>query len=233
MQEIVLNRDGFEAPQKRLTAREFVLDGMRDAMLDGRLTAGQELDDQVLAKAFGVSRTPVREALKVLEVQGFVKHKPFSKPVVASASSGHLEEVYVMRIALEGLAVGRACHALDADAYAGLESCALSARQALAQKDRLAWSRWNREFHLRLATASGMPLLSREIGSLIDLSSFYSRMNFEQIPEAFAEAQGEHLEILDACRKGDSDLATRLLQEHLRASYTAQVKLVRQREEME
>ena len=216
---------------KHLTARDFVLEGIRDAMLSGDIEAGEELDDQLLADSFGVSRTPVREALKVLEIQGFVTHRPFSKPMVAAVSPQRIEEVLLMRIALEGAAVARSALTIEEAELKYLETCAESGNQALLKHDGAAWSRYNREFHTRLAAAAGMPLLSREIDSLINLSSFFSSMFWNDIPEAFADAQLHHLGVVRACRVRDSVLAQKLMQEHLLASCGIHVQLARQREE--
>jgi len=76
-----------------------------------------------------------------------------------------------------------------------------------------------------------MPLLSREIDSLINLSSFYSTMFWSEIPDAFAEAQTEHLEMIEVCRQRDAELARKLMQDHLSASSAVQVRLARTREE--
>jgi len=217
---------GAELPRKHVTAREFVLEGIRDAMLGGKLVAGQELDDHALAETFGVSRTPVREALKVLEVQGFVTHRAFSKPVVAAISPARIEEVAFMRIALEGAAVVRACLTIDEPELNYLERCTEAGLKSLQKKDSAAWGNWNRAFHTRLAAAAGMPLLSREIDSLIDLARFYSSMLWREIPHSFREAQSAHLEIVKACRERNPELARKLLEDHLVASCAVQVELV-------
>ncbi len=215
-----------DLPRKHLTAREFVLEGIRDAMLGGRLTAGQELDDHALAATFGVSRTPVREALKVLEVQGFVTHRAFSKPVVAAISPARIQEVALMRIALEGAAVSRAALTITEPELKYLERCTAAGLKSLQKKDAAAWSHWNREFHTRLSAAAGMPLLSREIDSLIDLARFYSSMLWREIPHSFHEAQLAHLEIVKACRERNPELAQTLLRDHLVASCAVQVEIV-------
>ncbi len=222
-----------EASGKHLTAREFVLEGIRHAMLDGSLVAGQALDDHALAESFGVSRTPVREALKVLEVQGFVTHRPFAKPVVASVSLPHIDEVFLMRVALEGAAVARACLAIDEAELKYLDRCAESGRKAIAKQDAPAWSRWNREFHKRLAAVAGMPLLSREIDSLVDLSSFYSTVCWSEILEAFSGAQMEHQHVVQACRERNPELARTLMEKHLAASCAVQMRFARRREAVE
>ncbi len=220
-----------EASNKHLTAREFVLEGIRDAMLDGRITAGQELDDQALAEEFGVSRTPVREALKVLEVQGFIAYpRRFSKPIVAPISSERIEEIYLMRIALEGVAATRLCQMVDVTELARLERLARLGTEALTHRDVEAWSRYNREFHIGLAAIAKMQLLCREVASLVDLSSFYSRMFWQELTPVLVEAGREHEDIVRACRQKDAVQATRLIQNHLTASCRTQVKLARERE---
>jgi len=216
---------------KHLTAREFVLEGIRDAMLDGRILAGQELHDHSLANAFGVSRTPVREALKILEVQGFVAcPRRFSKPIVTPISAERVEETYMMRIALEAIAVARACQVIDVDGLAALRRCAESGHEALRREDIQGWSQFNRDFHTRLAAYSKLPLLSRTTASLIDLSSFYSRLLWNELGDVLTRASEDHLRIVEACAERNPSLAARLVQEHLTASCSTQVKLARERE---
>ena len=215
---------------KHLTAREFVLEGIRDAMLNKQLMAGQELDDQSLAETFGVSRTPVREALKVLEVQGFVTHRPFSKPLVAPLSADRIEEVFLMRIALEGTAVARSSVNIDEAGLDYLQLCLDNGREAIERQDALEWKRCNREFHTRLSAAAGMPLLSREVDSLIQLSSFFSIMSWNEIPQSFEHAGLEHRAVLQACRDRDPELARHLIEDHIARTLDVQVRAARERE---
>ncbi len=215
---------------KHLTAREFVLEGIRDAMLNKQLMAGQELDDQSLAETFGVSRTPVREALKVLEVQGFVTHHPFSKPVVAPLSADRIEEVFLMRIALEGTAVARSSMKIDEAGLNHLQLCLDKGQEAIERQDALEWRRCNREFHTGLSAAAGMPLLSREVDSLIQLSSFFSIMSWNEIPESFERADLEHRSVLQACRDRNPTLARHLIEDHVTRTLNDQVKAARERE---
>jgi DNA-binding GntR family transcriptional regulator len=217
-------------PSKHLTAREFVLEGIRDAMLNRQLIAGQELDDQALAETFGVSRTPVREALKVLEVQGFVTHRPFSKPVVAPLSADRIEEVLLMRLALEGTAVARSAVNLDEAGLDHLQLCLDKGREAIERQDAFEWRRCNRDFHTGLSAASGMPLLSREIDSLVQLSSFFSIMSWHEIPQSFEHAGLAHRAVLQACRDRDPKLARRLIEDHITHTLNDQVKAARERE---
>jgi len=216
---------------RHLTAREFVLGGIRDAMLDGRIMAGQILDVDELAHSFGVSRTPVREALEILEIEGFLVHgRRFSQPLVTPLSADRVQEAYMMRIALESIAAAQACKVIDAAGIAALERCARNGRAALSRDDIQGWSEYNREFHTRLSAWSKLPLLSRSVASLIDLSSFYSRMFWNDIGSVLNRATGEHETIVDACREHNAALAKRLIQSHLRASCVAQVALARRHE---
>jgi len=226
---MALAADSFQ-PSKHLTAREFVLEGIRDAMLNRQLVAGQELDDQALAENFGVSRTPVREALKVLEVQGFVTHRPFTKPVVAPLSAARIEEVFLMRLALEGTAVARSAVNLDDDGLDYLQMCLDKGLEAIERQDAPEWRRCNREFHTRLSAASGMPLLSREIDSLIHLSSFFSTMSWNEIPQSFGHADQEHRAVLQACRDRNPKQARHLIEDHINRTLKVQVKAAHERE---
>lgn len=205
-------------PARHKTAREFVLDSMRTAMVEGRLRPGQGLDDRELAEQMGVSRTPVREAIKILEVQGFVTQRPFSTPVVSQFSAEQIEEVYTIRRALEGIAAHDACLKIDAKGLQALKRLTTEEAHAIERNDGAGWTRCNRRFHTRLYGASGKPFLCRYIDWLLDLSTFYMITTAQFLTERLKGSNRDHIEIVRACEQRQPELARDLVQDHLQKS---------------
>jgi DNA-binding GntR family transcriptional regulator len=212
---------------KHLTARDFALQNLRTSILEGRLTPGQELDAQELATSMGMSRTPVREAIKILEVQGFATQRRFTTPVVSPLSQEHIEEVYLIRRSLEGLATYYACSRIQAGELERLKQINLELGTALDNDGPILWSQLNRQFHSRLYAACDKPFLCRYIESLMDMAVFYMMALAKYIRPRVEESVGEHAEILRACEKRDPDLAQRLLEKHMAKGVPMLVDYVR------
>jgi len=202
------------------TARDLALEVIRKAIVEGRLVAGQPLDDQTLAHEMGVSRTPVREAIKILEVQGFVSQRPFSRPTVTPLSAEQVEEVYMIRKPIEGIAAYYACLNIHPTQIGHLKRIVRQEAGAIARGDAVAWTQYNRQFHTRLYAASGKRFLCRYIDWLLDLSMFYMITAAEFLPERIKESNKDHLQIVHACEERKPELAQTLIDKHLQASAT-------------
>jgi DNA-binding GntR family transcriptional regulator len=211
-------------PARHRTAREFVLENMRTAMVEGRLRPGQGLDYRELAEQMGVSRTPVREAIKILEVQGFVTQRPFSTPVVSQLSAEQIEDVYTIRKALEGIAAYDACLKIDAKGLQALKRLTTEEARAIERNDGPAWTRCNRRFHTRLYGASGKLFLCRYIDWLLDLSTFYMITAAQFLTERLKGSNLDHIEIIRACEHREPEVVRELVQNHLQKSATLLVE---------
>ena len=216
-----------QATKKYLTACDFALQNLRTSILEGRLAPGQELDAQELATSMGMSRTPVREAIKVLEVQGFASQRRFGTPVVCPLSQKHIEEVYLIRGSLEGLATYYACSRIQAEELEQLEQINSELRIAVVKDDPVSWSQLNRTFHRRLYAPCGKPLLCKYIESLMDMAAFYMMALAKYVRPRVEESAQEHAEILRACENRDPDLTQRLLEKHMAKGVPMLVEYVR------
>lgn len=212
---------------KHKSARDFALDTLRRAIVEGQLLPGQELDEYELADQMGISRTPVREAIQILEVQGFVVHRRFSKPVVSPISVEQIEEVYMVRKALEGIAIYQAALNISAKELQRLKRLLIEEAQAIEQGDDLLWSRCNRRFHTVLYAASGKSFLCRYIDWLLDLSTLYMITAAKFINQRLKESNKEHVQIIHACEERNPELAQGLIEEHLGKSAVLLVEYVR------
>lgn len=188
---------------------QFVLEGIKHRILTGKLTPGQALVETELAAQFGVSKTPVREALKTLAGTGLVVMSQYKGVTVRMVDADMAREVYDVRLLLEPEALRRAVRR-----GAGLEA----AQDALARSDQAAdtaeRSLANREFHRALYTSCGNPLLGRMLDEVRDQAALVSAVAWAADPSWEREA-AEHREILRLALDGDADGAAGALHAHI------------------
>ena len=194
---------------------EAVLDAVKHAILTGRLSPGQSLVETELAAQLGVSKTPVREALKTLAGAGLVTMSPYKGASVRTVDDALAHSVYDIRILLEPEAVRRsAAHGEAARANWELAQAALDAAdRAIGRADR---QQANREFHRALYVGCGNDLMVGFLDGLRDQTALVSTVVWTRNASWEQEA-GEHLAILEAIKAGRADLAASLLEEHIRA----------------
>lgn len=150
------------SPQRRLerrVLREEIRDRLIEEILDGRLVPGDRLVETRIAHGYGVSQAPVREALRDLELLGFVVSAPFRGSVVRKMSTTDLLQIYPIRGVLEGLAAREAATRIDAAGLKKLKSLIASMRKAAAAGDTRATIADDFAFHLTIIEASGNWLL--------------------------------------------------------------------------
>lgn len=199
------------------TAQEAVLAEMRRMLLTGELAPGSPVRQESVADRLGVSRVPVREALKVLEGEGAVVHEPHKGYVVAELSVEDLVEVYRLRELLEAEAIRVAVPRLtDAD----VEAIVMSAREVDAAGragDTARMTESNREFHFLLFDAAGMPRLSRTLRQLWDATDVYRAVYFSGGANR-TRVRNDHAELVAALRARDVRRALAAQKAHRDAS---------------
>ena len=186
-----------------------VLDAIKHAILTGELRPGEGLVEADLAGMLGVSKTPVREALKTLAGAGLVTMNPYKGAAVRAVDDDLVRSVYDLRLLLEPEAVRRAvAHGGQADA----------ARHALQRSDQAAdraeRSLANRDFHRALYLGCGNAMLVSVLDDLRDQTALVSVAAWQHAPTWRGEA-AEHEAILRAATAGDANAAARLLTSHI------------------
>ncbi len=214
---------------ERQRAPEQVVDRLREAITSGSLRPGERLMQADLAERLGVSRMPVREALRTLEREGLVELKPYRGAVVADLSAHELREIYEIRIALESLAVRIGVPKFGDDDLAALE--AEMARMDDA-KDSTTWLAANARFHELLYASSERTLLLSTIDNLRHKSDRFLAL-FATTRDRTAAAQQEHRAIFDRVRAGDADTAAELLAAHLQHTVASLAPVIQAGEEDE
>ncbi|MFD7336010.1 GntR family transcriptional regulator [Streptomyces violascens] len=188
---------------------QFVLDAIRHAILTGALSPGQALVEAELAAQFGVSKTPVREALKTLAGTGLVVMSQYKGVAVRRVDAGMAREVYDVRLLLEPEAVRRTV-AREVPPQAAEEALDRADRAEDGAERALA----NREFHRALYLPCGNPLLTRVLDEVRDQAALVSAAAWSAQPSWEREA-AEHREILRLALDGNADGAARALHDHI------------------
>ena len=186
----------------------------REQILTGRLAPGAPISLKEHADRLGLSVMPVREALQRLHQEGLVVHEPQRGAIVAPLSVDHMEDIYRVRIALEGLAIELACERFGQEQHEAFSRTLDRFIEAYESGDLRAGRELHRRFHVDLYALAGSPALNRLIPPLLDGSERY-RVLSVGVRGSAAERRREHREILDACLLKDVRAARQLLTEHL------------------
>ncbi|PZG37118.1 GntR family transcriptional regulator [Spongiactinospora gelatinilytica] len=202
-----------EAATPPQTTQQYVLARLRRAILTGALPPGSPIRQDALAERFGVSRVPLREALKILEGNGQVIYRPRRGYVVAELSFDDLLEVYRLRELLEAEAARQAVGRMGEDDVRRLAEAHEDVVAAGKQGDVTAMATANRRFHFTLIDACGMPRLRRFLGILWDATDVYRTLYYSEAANR-DRVEREHDGIVRAVRARDADLLVRLLDEH-------------------
>ncbi|WP_158852198.1 GntR family transcriptional regulator [Saccharothrix deserti] len=201
------------APKSRT---DFVRDTIRDEILSGRFPPGYPLVEADLAEGFGVSKTPVREALKLLAGSGLVTISNYKGAVVRAVDAELVRSVYDLRALLEPEALARSVRR-EVDFFV--------ARDALNEadtEDSAVRSAANRRFHRGLYYECGNPLLVDVLDGLGDRGALISATGW-RLRATWAAETAEHVAILDAAEARDADRAAELLRGHI-TSFAAAFK---------
>ena len=210
------------APQPRRRVRTIadIQDDLRRLVLDGTLKPGAILSQVQLAKQLGVSRTPLREALRMLQEEGLIVAERNQRARVTGFDPDDLEFLYANRILLSSLGIAMTIPQLTKDDFAALERALDQMREAGTQDDVGAWEDAHRAFHGGLVRYAS-PRLQEAINRMADRSNRYRRLWIKVEPRHWSMLDEGHRAILRACRQRDRDAAVELLARHFaRAALT-------------
>ncbi|QGK70549.1 FCD domain-containing protein [Allosaccharopolyspora coralli] len=197
-------------------------EGLRKHILTGVHPAGARLREEQLAETLGLSRTPVREALRRLEADGLVQMTPHRGAQVTTWSTEDFDEIFELRTLLEGHAALKAATRGDVD-VSGLRSLCEAMEQRLDALDDRAYediTRLNLEFHRSLHRAAGERLLPDLVSRVIEVPLV--RRTFDQYSAAELQRSfTQHRELVEALNAGDGQWAQAVMHAHIRAARTA------------
>ena len=188
---------------------------LRECILDGRLAPGQTLSQASLATQLGVSRTPLREVLRMLQEEGFIEFEPNQRMRVAGLDPAELDADYAARILLETLALSMTVERFGPPQRREATQLLTAMRRAARGRDLPGWFDAHRAYH-RVLTAGAGPVLQRQLSSLADRAARYIRTYQRNDPAAWPiPGDVEHPAILEALADGDAATAVSRLAHHL------------------
>ncbi len=204
------------APVKieRKTMAMLALERLRERILHGDYPEGAPLRQDALAAELGVSRIPVREALRQLEAEGLVSFSPHVGAVVSSLSLDDIRELFDLRALLESELLRRAIAHMHEDDLERAAAVLAEYRAAFRRRDVAAWGALNREFHAALLEPAGQPLTMAILQNLLNQSDRYTRLQLS-LTHGEDRAREEHSAILEAVRDCDAQRACALLASHI------------------
>jgi DNA-binding GntR family transcriptional regulator len=192
-----------------------IYQGLRDLILRGHVPAGSHLSQVQLAVQYGVSRGPVREALRMLQRDGLIDAELNRRVRVAAISFEDLEQLYALRIVTESLALRAG---VDRFTTADLESMnrALDEMDILAGGDIELWEKPHRRFHQGLISYGG-DRITRQCEQWFEHSERYRRIYFgaDRHIDDWQEGARQHREIFDSCVERQAQIAAQQLARHL------------------
>jgi len=200
---------------QRQTATALVYHQIKTSVTSGMLRPGEKLVEADLAEKFDVSRTPVREALKMLEKEKLVTNSSYKGFLVARISRADAQKVYEVRAVLEPFAAKFAALRGEKDKIVLLEDCLKESANALQEGDMAHLVLINSRFHRTIAELSGNEYLRDILNNLQYLGDMMRVSNFIAVPERMTVAMSEHKGIYEAIVAGDETLAEKRVSAHI------------------
>ena len=192
-----------------------VVSRLRDLIIEGGLAPGARLHERQLCDGLGVSRTPLREALKVLASEGIVELLPNRGARVARLDESDIENMFEVMGALEALAGTLACRRIGEAELAEIGALHYEMMAQYVRRDLPAYFRLNQGIHAAIVAAAGNPILAATYHNLA-VRMRRARYLANLSDERWQHAVAEHAAILDALRARDGARLAQLLAEHLR-----------------
>jgi len=191
-----------------------IRDSLEQRIVEGELGNGKRLDETELSGFYGVSRTPVREALQRLAESGLAEHLPRRGTFVRSPSLSQLVEMFEVMAELECMAIRLAARRATSNDIDALEKDNETCRAAVAANDTKKYYEINARLHGRIYQMSGNSFLANEARRLHDRLRPFRRLQL-RVRGRMEESMAEHDIILAALRDGDADRAMETMRKHI------------------
>ena len=206
------------------TSADYVYRELRHRIITKQVKAGQRLPEVNIAVQMGVSRTPVREALRRLESEGLVDIVPNSGARLAAPSRREVENAYVVREQHECLAVRLAAQTVAEKHFRRLDEIVEAEESAFRERNLELYLEINESFHRIIAESTGNRILATYVENILARTNVYIVFYDPFYEDECNPSIAEHKALLRALRDHDGDLAERLMREHLQTTMTGMAK---------
>lgn len=214
-----------QGPLARRTVAELAADELRERIVRGDYPEGTALRQDALASELGVSRIPVREALRQLEAEGLVTFNPHTGATVSMLSLDEIAELFDLRAMIETDLLRRAIPAMAEEDLERVADRLEDYEEAFQRGDVAEWGVMNWHFHSTLLSPANRPLSMAVIQNIHNQSDRYMRMQLK-LTQGQSKAAEEHGAILAAARKRDADRACELMRKHIENAGQSLVKFL-------
>ena len=209
-----------------LPLRDVVFNTLRQAILRGELKPGERLMEIQLANKLGVSRTPIREAIRKLELEGLVLMIPRKGAEVAKITEKNMLDVLEVRRALEELAVKLACERITEEEIQELKDAADAFQKTLSEKDITKIAEADEAFHDVIFKSTGNDRLIQLLNSLREQMYRY-RLEYLKREEYHSQLLEEHQQIIDRITRKDQSEAAELIDRHIGNQVDVMLEMIR------
>lgn len=220
-EELTLHMDSL------LPLRDVVFVTLREAILEGKLKPGDRLMEIQLSNQLGVSRTPIREAIRMLEKEGLAITIPRKGAQVAKLSEKDMEDVLEIRNVLDELAVSTACDRMDEDELMALKAAKESFEIAVKKKDTTAIAEADVAFHDVIYQACKNPKLENILSNLREQMYRY-RLEYVKDERVYKNLVEEHNALYEGFVKKNKELLITITNKHLQNQINAVAKVIRE-----
>lgn len=196
--------------EKPLTLREQIVEFIKDSVVSGRLKPGERVPEHEIAEKLGISRTPIREAFRQLESEGFITVTPRKGAVVSPITDKDVREFYAIKSILEGHAARTSCATLSPKEIKKLESLNSQMEKYASKGDVKGFFKCDNQFHDTFLKACGNEKLCSLVHNLVQQFERF-RVTALSLPGRMNESVKQHREIIDAFKDGDQDLVEKLV----------------------
>lgn len=196
--------------EKPLTLRERIVDFIKDSVVSGRLKPGERVPEQEIAENLGISRTPIREAFRQLESEGFISVTPRKGAVVSPITDKDVNEFYAIKSLLEGFAAKTACTKLTQKDIKRLESLNSQMGRCAEKSDVKGFFKLDYQFHDIFLKACGNEKLCAMVYQLVQQFERF-RITALSVPGRMTDSVKQHRDIIEAFRESNVALVESLV----------------------
>lgn len=196
------------------TLHQQVAEQIREMILEGRLLRGQKIDERGLCQAMGVSRTPVRESLRILSSEGLIDLIPHKGAFVRQPPIEEINDMFEVMSVLEGMCARLATTRMKSRDLDRIERLHGELEHHYRNRDHKAYLRANQALHVLIQQLSGNRVVHEVVNGLRQKVLLYRQEQLYR-PDRFDQSMEEHRNLLEAFRRQDAALAERVMQEHL------------------
>jgi DNA-binding GntR family transcriptional regulator len=214
-----------KAIQKK-TLHEEIANNLRDMIMSGELREGDKIKENDLCDMMGISKTPLREALRVLSAEGLIRLIPNRGSYVTTPTFEEIKEMFDVMSVLEGVCARTAAEKMNGKDFSKLEKLHNKLEESFRRRDQKKYIHQNNSYHALVQELAGNKTLNQIVNGLRQKILLY-RFQSLNLPERFEQSIREHRDLLAAFRNRDPEKAEMLMTSHLKKQCEALEQLAK------